>query len=168
MSHPQIELIQQQLTMCQADTLRVAASVPESDRFRSLKDGKAHPAWLIGHLANTVDTVVNQWMLLEERRLPKGHGRMFAPDFAGGLPITPDPANYPAWDEIVALYNQVMTVAIDGIGELPELLLPEPLRGDVPDSMRNFFSSSGKTLNIMVLHDSYHRGQIGMLSKLNG
>ena len=167
MSTPQIELIQQQLTMCQADTLRVAGSVSEADRFKPLKEGKAHPAWLIGHLANTIETVVNRWMLLEEGRLPKGFGRKFAPDFAGGLPITPNPADYPAWDEVVDLYAQLMTAAIEGIEKFSDTDLPEPLPGELPEPMRGFFSSIGKTLNIMVLHDSYHRGQIGMLSKLS-
>jgi hypothetical protein len=106
-------------------------------------------------------------MLLEGRLLPKGYGRMFAPDFAGGLPITPDPGNYPAWDDVLAVYEQIMTAAIEGMGKLHDTVLPDPLPGDVPEALRNFFSTNGKTLNIMVSHDSYHRGQIGMLSKLN-
>jgi len=167
MSSAKVELLQEQLTSCRDETLRVAGSVSEPDRFRQLKEGKAHPAWLVGHLTSTVNTVVLRWMLAQRVELPKGFGRQFAPDFAGGLPITNNPADYPAWDDLLPLYESVMTAAINGIGNLSDADLPNPLQGEVPEQLRNFFSSNGKSLCIMVSHDSYHRGQIGMLSKLS-
>jgi len=167
MNSPKIELIAQQLTMCREETLRVAGGVPEGVRFRQLKEGKAHPAWLVGHLANTVDTIVLTWVLAKEPRLSKEFKRQFAPDFAGGLPITPDVSDYPAWDAIVGSYQQALDAAIEGIGRMQDSDLSQPLKGPVPERLREHFTTTGRALNIMVLHDSYHRGQIGMLSKLN-
>lgn len=166
-SKQKLELVIEQLTICKGETLRIAGAVAEADRFRQLKDGKAHPAWLVGHLATSADTIVLGWMLERETSLPKGFRRQFAPDFAGGLPITGKPEDYPAWDEVLGIYDDLMGKVITGIGVLEDADLPSPLKGKMPDSLRDFFSSVGRTLNIMVLHDSYHRGQIGMLSKLN-
>ncbi len=166
MAGTQINLLQEQLTFCRDETLRIAGNVPESHWLKQLVDGKAHPMWLIGHLTNTVNTVVVRWTLGERLEMPKGFGRRFAPDFAGGLPITGNAEDYPEWDEVVSLYRLVMTTAIDGIGKLADDELPNPLPGEVPDQLRGFFSSIGRSLSIMVSHDSYHRGQIGMLSKL--
>ncbi len=167
MSNSHVALYRQQLGMCHSETSRVAGTVPENVRYRQLAEGKAHPLWLVGHLTNTINTVVIRWMLEDDQIIPKGFGRRFAPDFAGGNPITSNAADYPAWNEVVDLYDRSMKAAIDGLEKLTDDDLPQPLRGDVREQMRDFFSSNGKTLNIMVLHDSYHRGQIGMLSKLN-
>ncbi|MCC6486446.1 MAG: DinB family protein [Candidatus Hydrogenedentes bacterium] len=167
MSNHKLDLVIEQLTICKGETLRIAGGVAEADRFRQLKEGKAHPAWLVGHLTSSADTIVLGWMLERESSLPKGFRKQFAPDFAGGLPITPKPEDYPAWDEVLGLYDEMMGKVITGIGGLEDGDFPSPLKGNIPDSLRGFFSSVGQTLNIMVLHDSYHRGQIGMLSKLN-
>lgn len=167
MNRARIELISQQLTMCREETLRVAGEVPEGDRFKQLKKGKAHPAWLVGHLANTVDSIVLTWSLAGEPRLSKEFKRQFAPDFVGGLPITADASDYPAWDAIIGSYQQTLDAAIAGIANLQDSDLSQPLKGQVPERLRERFTSIGRALSFMVLHDSYHRGQIGMLSKLN-
>ena len=167
MSTQKVDLHIQQITLCKTETLRVAGGVAEADRFRQLKDGKAHPAWLVGHLANTVDSIVLGWMLLQESTLSKGFKKQFAPDFAGGLPITGKPEDYPAWDEVLGHYEEVLNKAAAGLAALDDASLDGPLKGSIPDALRNRFSSVGHTLTFLVLHDSYHRGQIGMLSKLN-
>lgn len=167
MSGSQITLLQEQLTMCRDQTLKVAEAVPASHRFKQLQEGKAHPAWLVGHLTNTVNTVVIRWTLGKRLELPEGFAKRFAPDFAGGHPITGNAEIYDPWDDLLGHYERVSTTAIAGIGSLTDDDLPRPLPGNVPEQLRGFFSSIGRSLSIMVSHDSYHRGQIGMLSKLS-
>jgi uncharacterized damage-inducible protein DinB len=91
----------------------------------------------------------------------------FAPDFAGGKAPTENADEYPAWDEILALYNQVFDAAIEGLSKLDDSVLPNPLSSKTPDRLREYFSSVEVTLGFMISHDAYHRGQIGLLSKLN-
>ncbi len=148
-------------------TLQVAESVPEGKRFKQLQEGKATPAWLVGHLANTMNVLVVMFILEGDSLLTKEQGNTFAPDFAGGKAPTENPDEYPAWDEIIAIYNKVFDAAIEGLSKLDDSALPNPLSSKMPDRLREHFSSVEVTLGFMVSHDAYHRGQIGLLSKLN-
>lgn len=162
-----IELLVDQLSFCREQTLKTASGVPEANRLLQLRPAKAHPLWLVGHLANTANVIMVQWVLNGDSVTPKGFGKMFAPDFGGGAPVTPNAADYPAWDDVVATYDTTLATAIDLAKNLSDDDLPKPLPGRIPDPLRQHFSSIGKSLNIMVLHDSYHRGQIGLLAALD-
>lgn len=162
-----IELLVEQLSFCREQTLKTASGVPEANRLLQLRPAKAHPLWLVGHLANTANVIMLQWVLNGDSVTPKGFGKMFAPDFGGGAPVTPNAADYPSWDEVIATYDKTFGTAIELAKKLADDDLPKPLPGRIPDPLRQHFSSIGKSLNIMVLHDSYHRGQIGLLAALD-
>lgn len=162
-----IELLVEQLSFCREQTLKTASGVPDASRLRQLRPGKAHPLWLLGHLANTANVVMIQWALQHESITPKGFGKKFAPDFGGGDPVTDNASDYPAWDEVVGVYEKAFETALENVRKLSDAALPKPLPGRIPEPLRQHFSSVGKTLNIMVLHDSYHRGQIGLLAALD-
>lgn len=166
MSKTKIALYAEMLEKARLDTLRVAGNVPEGSRLRQLAPGKATPLWLVGHLTNTMNTVVVRWIIQGESLVDREFGKLFAPDFAGGMAPSADATLYPAWDDVLALYDNVMAAAIAGIGALDDSLLPEPVPGRMPDPLRQFFSSVGVTFNQMVAHDAYHRGQIGMIGAL--
>lgn len=160
------ETIADLLAFGHEQTLKTAERVPDEKRLVQPRDGKAHPLWLVGHLANTANVVMLQWTLNGDSITPKGFGKKFAPDFGGGDPIVSDPAQYPSWDEVIRIYAEAMNKAIDGIRTLDDAVLPDPLPGRIPDPLRSFFSSVGRTLQLMVNHDAYHRGQIGLLAAL--
>jgi hypothetical protein len=167
MSNPKIELLTAMLKKAHTETLAAAARVPEQNRMLHLQEGKATPLWLMGHLANTVNTIVLRWTLEQEGYFDRDLSRVFSPDFAKGTPPSTDASLYPSWDEVVALYDTVMTTAIAGMEQLSDDDLPKPLPGKMLDAMRAFFSSIEVALCQMVHHDAYHRGQIGMLAKLD-
>ena len=167
MSNVRITLLADLLEGARKHTLQVAESVPETHRLKQLQEGKATPMWLIGHMANTINTLVIVFILEEPSLLDREKSKLFAPDFAGGKAPTSNADEYPAWDEVIELYNAVYTKALDGIRKLDDSVLESPMSGKMPDSLRGFFSSIGTTLTIMINHDSYHRGQIGMLAKLD-
>ncbi|GMV99551.1 MAG: hypothetical protein AMXMBFR84_06900 [Candidatus Hydrogenedentota bacterium] len=165
MGNTQVALLRTMLDMSTLETVQVAESVPENARFLQIRQGKAHPAWLLGHLANTLNVVVLQWVLEKESVTPKGFNRRFAPDFAGGLPITGEAGDYPAWSEILDTYNGVRTQVMGSMLDLQDEELPNPLKGRVPDPLRSFFDTNISTLMRMIRHDSYHRGQMALLGK---
>jgi len=167
MENPQIAIYVSLLETCVADTLKVAGAVRPEDRLVQVKPGKAHPMWLVGHLANTLNTVVLQWVLGEESRLTREFGKKFAPDFAHGDPITANPSDYPDWDEVIGLYGTIGAHVGERIKTLTDSDLPLPLKGSIPESRRDFFKSNQVTLGRMIGHDAYHRGQIGLLAKIN-
>lgn len=166
MPNTKIQLYIEMLEGARKHTLQVADSVPENKRFKQLQEGKATPAWLIGHLANTLNVFVTMFILEEESLLTKEQGHVFAPDFAGGKTPTENPDEYPAWDEIIALYNGVYDHALKGLAALDDGILPKPMASQMPERLRDYFSSVEATLRILISHDAYHRGQIGLLAKL--
>jgi hypothetical protein len=168
MSKAKVELFQEMLEISKKETLKTAGKVPEGKRFTQTCDGKAHPLWLLGHLANTIDVVGTVWAFGGERALPKNYGLKFAPDFAGGIPITTDPEDYPAWEEIVGHYEVAFDRFLDHCRTIEDSDLPQEGRGRIPEEMKKHFSSIGVILRIMVMHESHHRGQMSMLAKITG
>ena len=167
MSNTRMNLYIELLEGARKHTLQIAESVPETHRLKQLQEGKATPLWLLGHLANTINTLIVVYTLQQPSLLTKEQSILFAPDFVGGKTPTDNPDEYPSWDEVIALYNAAFDKALAGLRELDDSVLENPLPGKLHESMRNFFSSIGVTLGIMVNHDAYHRGQIGMIAKLS-
>lgn len=167
MSNPQIQVYARLLQTGREMTVKLANEVPAEKRLRQLQAGKATPLWLVGHLANTMNTIVLRFMFEQESMLTKEQARLFSPDFAAGTPPSSDPEIYPAYEEVVALYDNVMGRAVELVATLSDDELPNPLKGRMPDPLRAFFSGVEVSLGFMVQHDAYHRGQIGLLSKLN-
>ncbi len=166
MSDPRAEIYANELQACIDATVKMAEALTAEQQFLQAKSGGAHPAWLIGHLANTLDTVVNPWALNAERMLPKGFGRRFAPQFVGGDPITENKDDYPPWDDILAEYKKVGAACVDGIRKLTTAELDGGLRGNVPDQFKDFFGNTQATIASMIRHDSHHRGQMALLAAL--
>jgi hypothetical protein len=168
MSQDKVSVYRSLLQRSFKDTVRVARTVPESNRCLQLEDGRVQPTWLVGHLANTVNVVVHSWMFEGVSLLPKGWGRMFAPDFAGGTPVTCNPEDYPPFEDVVSHYAQITSQVLEDLQALMDEDLPKPLKGNVPEPLREHFPTNDAALTMMVLHDNYHRGQLGLLAKLAG
>ena len=144
--------------------LSLAATVSEDKRYRQLKEGKSHPLWLIGHIANTNNLLINMWCLEGQSLMPKELIKKFSPDFTGGIDPTPDPDFYPSWDDTLALYKQIGDTCAEGIANLSEEELLGPLRGGAPDAMKERFGNIDATIRSMALHSEYHRGQIAIIN----
>ena len=136
--------------------------------MRQLKDGKAHPLWLLGHLANSSHVTIHMWACGGAPLIPFEYNKMFSPDTFGGDPITAVPADYPAWDEVLANYEKVSETCLEELRGLSDDDLSGELPGKVPDSARDFLGNIESTLRIMAIHDAHHRGQISLLAALGG
>lgn len=148
-------------------TLGAAENVPADKRMKQAQEGKAHPLWQIGHLAFAFDTILNTLALGGAPELPGDYTPKFAPDFAGGKPITGKADDYPSWDEVVANYEKAGKTTIAKIRELNDSDLTSGAKGSPPDAMVDFFKVLGVTLGSMAGHDSYHRGQLNLIAALD-
>jgi hypothetical protein len=157
--------VHQQLFQKEIDaTNTLIDSVDPEKRMRQLKEGRSHPLWLIGHLANTNNLLVNMWCLEGESLMPKELIKKFSPDFSGGDAPTSDASYYPSWDEVVGLYKSVASACVEGIGKLSDDELWGPLRGGAPGAMQAMFGPVDDTIRGMATHNAYHRGQIGIIN----
>lgn len=145
-------------------TYAVIKAVKPEKRMFQLKAEKSHALWLIGHMGNTNNLLINRWCLEGESQFPKELVRKFSPDFSGGIAPSADPEFYPGWDEVVNIYTAVSSACIEGIGNLPDDVLFGPLRGGAPEAMQEMFGNVDDMICAMTTHNAYHRGQIGMLN----
>lgn len=149
-------------------TLDLAPKVPEQARLLQLKEGKNHPLWLIGHLANTIEVVGNHWALGLDYTFGKQFGFLFAPDFAGGREVTAEAEVYPGWDEVVAAYREASERYLENLVKVTDEELPEKPRNPVRGGLEKHFSSIEVIAHTMIFHDNHHRGQISMMANLVG
>jgi hypothetical protein len=147
-------------------TITAAKNVAEGNRLRVVQEGKAHPLWSMGHLANTNDRLLNQWCCEGASMIPESYGKLFSPDFAGGAPITTNADDYPSWDEVVEVYAKVSKACVEGIRTLDDSVLAGALRGSAPDALKEKFPSVEYTIRAITAHDAYHRGQMNAIAAL--
>lgn len=166
MSNPKIEQLAELYQSCINGTVTAAEAVPEDARMRQAAEGKAHPLWLLGHLAFSFDTFVNVLTLGGAPACPGNYAALFAPAQAGGGPVSADASTYPSWDELLENYKKAGQAIIDGINKCTDDELTGDVKGSPPDAFKSFFPNLGSPLSGMTLHDSYHRGQIGLLANL--
>ncbi len=167
MSNPKVEVYKTLYDMTNKATVKAAGEVPADNRYRQVQEAKAHPLWLLGHLANTQNLVVNMWCLGGAPELPREWGKMFSPDFAQGDPVSPDPSKYPDWDTVVGEYTKIAASTQRLIGEWTDADIEGDYKGKVPDPFRQHFGSVADCLLSLSGHDSHHRGQIMLLAKLS-
>ncbi|MDZ4861383.1 MAG: DinB family protein [Candidatus Hydrogenedentes bacterium] len=145
-------------------TSNAAENVAPDSRMRQPKGEKAHPLWLVGHLAFANDSILCGILFGGKRVAPREFTKLFGPHFIGAEPVTADPAKYPPWDEVVAVYKNVSENSLALLAQQSDVDLQGGAKGKVPVGTESMFETYIGTLNMMLLHDSYHRGQLGMLS----
>ncbi|MCK6496887.1 DinB family protein [bacterium] len=147
-------------------TLNEASRVPEENRLRQPAPGKGHPLWLIGHLAGSSDMVGGHWLLGHDPILDEPFRKKFAPDFMKGDPITGQLTDYPEWDSVVRCYEQSMSRLLEIIRALDDSQLGHPPLGPMPQRLKDLLPTLESGITRLSLHDSHHRGQIGLLAQL--
>lgn len=147
-------------------TIKVAEEIPEGNRMTQIKDGKSHPLWLLGHIANTTSGAVMGLILGQKPVCPKEYRKLFSPAFLGGELIQSDAAHYPPWDEVMENYKKTAAAAIEGIKGLSDEELAGPAKGPVPDQLKDMFAVKEKAIISFVIHDAHHKGQMATLGAL--
>lgn len=146
-------------------TEQCIAGVPEDKRYHSIKEGKASPLWLIGHLAATTSYLGCVLTLGQEAAVPADWMRTFGPTEFGGKPITNKPEDYPSWDEVVAAYKKAMTAFAEGVAKLDDADLPGACKGQVPPPLQKMLPNIMGGIGLVVIHDGHHCGQVGLIAK---
>ncbi len=146
----------------------LVADLSDTQRTFQAAEGKGHALWFVGHLAFSLDLIVNQWFLNGESVIPKEYGAKFAPGVMGGGPVSAQASDYPAWEEVLENYRKAGAKTLELLDGLKDEELEGDLQGNIPDQARGYFGNLGQSLIGMAAHDSHHRGQIAMLKALSG
>ena len=156
----------QLLNICKGESEKLFESFPEERRMTPLAESKATPLWIVGHMGFAVDFLGNMMALSKPGILPEKYRQRFTPPDFGGDSITTDLGDYPAWDELVELYGKVMGSFADSIAAASQADLEAAPEGPVPEPLQKMLTSLHATANIMIIHDSHHRGQLAIMANL--
>ncbi|MCF6285236.1 MAG: DinB family protein [Candidatus Hydrogenedentes bacterium] len=167
MENTQVALLVSLIRGARDHTLDIVKSVPDTHHFKQLAPGKATPLWLLGHLTRTVDKLLLEWTLQTDPIMSEKTGIRFAPEHAGGTAPTTDPEDYPSWEALMAAYVEATESAMTGLLQLNDSDLEKPVPGDMPDAYRVRFPNIGSVCKLLIAHDGYHRGQMGMIAKMD-
>lgn len=148
---------------CIAQTEKYIGKTPENRRFAQIAPGKATPIWLVGHCACVADFLGNVIGLGQKGILPKEYRQKFMPVEFGGIPITNNPADYPAWDEVVENYKKVMNALAAGTAQIADEDLPGPTKTPTPDPLKGMITCLQDAITLHIIHDSHHRGQLALI-----
>lgn len=167
MGNTRAELLAGMMEAATNATIKVAEGIPEDKRTAQIKDGKSHPLWLLGHIANTTSGAVIGLVLGQKPVCPREYRSLFAPESLGGGAIQSDAAHYPPWDEVMENYKKTAAAAIDGIRGLSDEDLAGPAKGSIPDQFKEMFAVMENAIISFVIHDAHHKGQMAALAALD-
>lgn len=138
-------------------------SLQPDDWFRQPAEGVTHVAWQVGHLA----AAEYHLCMVRIRGRRESDAEVIPEPFLGlfGRSSTPqpDPAVYPAPEEIRGVLDRVHARALEELTTLDESVLDEPVEPAHP-----MFSTKGGALAFFPQHEMLHAGQIGLLRRLFG
>lgn len=138
----------------------LVADVPDERMCEQPAGYPNHPAWQIGHIALTCDSVGG--MLGVDPALPAAWKDLFG---MGSQPTGDRPA-YPSKSELTEALHSSHARLCDALRAADASLLAKP----VPDEMlRNLFPTIGAvTISVLTAHQAIHLGQLSAWRKLAG
>jgi len=116
--------------------------------------GGNHPLWVLGHLIYSESNLLNSVVLGNENPLSQ-----WEDVFGGGSEPTSQAADYPAWDEVRAKFDEVRDQTINFLGGLTDDDLDQPSK-NCPPGREQFMGTVGSCLLLLTLHPALHRGQV--------
>jgi len=158
------ELMQSQITVNQfllgyAEML--LADIPDERLAEQLLPGVNHPAWILGHLANTADSA-GSMLLGTTKQLPEE----FSKKFGAGSILTSVRSDYPSLEELKGLLRESYTRFQGQIAAASE----ETLRGPTTHPrLRERLPVLQEALTfILVGHVGIHLGQLSSWRRMIG
>ena len=144
--------------------LSLVSTIDPANYMKPLKEGKAHPVWLLGHIINTHNFLINMSCCGGKSLIPREWQPKFSPDFAGGVAPTQDADFYPSWNELVETFGVVSKACVEGIKGLSDEAIVAELGDGFPEALKDFFKTVDNTLRTVTLHSAYHRGQMSVIN----
>ena len=113
--------------------------------------GGNHPLWILGHLTLAEASILHGYILDEENPLTD-----WKELFDGGTEPVADASHYPAFDELVAKFEEVRARTLSVLDSLSD----EDLDRTIETQQADLFGTVGKCFMMLSLHPTLHYGQV--------
>jgi len=148
------ELIKMNLDMGFGMTLQMVGDMKDSATVFPSPKGGCHPLWLLGHLAYSEGTMLQQFMLGEENPLAE-----WKEIFADGTEPSADASKYPPFDEVLAKLQETHQKSVELLESFSEADLDTPSKG-CPEQYQAYFGTYRQCFSMIAAHCMMHRGQL--------
>jgi hypothetical protein len=139
------------------DQMLTAFHSPE-DWTLQIFPGANHALWIVGHLSMVDNNVLGKFFSksVEKAGYPEKFGRKSSP--------SPNPADYPQPEEILAFRRERRATLLDCISTLPDADFEKP----VPPGLPPFVQNAGQMFAFIAVHEATHSGQLSMCRRALG
>ena len=139
---------------------RLVEDIPEDKQADQPADIPNHPAWVIGHLANTADFGLEN--LGRDRNMPAG----WAEKYGNASTPVADRSQYPAMSELLDHLDRNYAVLIEAFRATDDATLAA---ATPVERVRTFFPLTGNLITfILTSHASMHLGQVSSWRRAAG
>lgn len=146
------DVLLQQFQMGQMLIEQFIADLSEKEFFQIPSEGANHPAWILGHIATSEDSMAND-ILGKPKRLPESIHELFKK----GTTSQADASKYPTRNELVDMFKNSRANAMEALTAFDDSKWNDPSPEGWSDE---FFPTNGSIWAVMGTHQFWHIGQL--------
>ena len=147
------EFIQLSLAMSKNWATQLLESMKDEPLVQPTSKGGNHPLWVLGHLVHAESFLLDECMQGKQHRYPE-----FQELFGAGTQPQTDAAKYPGMDQLFAAFDEIRSDTLAYLDTLSDEDLEK--KSNAPEEMADFFGTIGKCFSALVVHTSFHAGQV--------
>jgi len=121
--------------------------------------GANHALWVLGHLSLVDNNVLGKFFDGHQIEKPAYRER-----FGRGSRPTPNPAEYPPPEEVLAFWRERRATLLACLADFPMEDLDKP----VPPGLPPFVKNAGQMFAFIAIHEALHGGQLSMSRRALG
>ncbi len=147
------EFIQLSLAMSKNWACQLLEDMKDEPLAQPTSRGGNHPLWVLGHLVHAESFFFDECMQGKPHRFPESKDL-----FAAGTEPHTDAAKYPSMDQLLANWDKIRGESL----ALLDTLSAEDLDNatSAPEEFADFFGTNAKCFSAMIVHTSFHAGQV--------
>ena len=147
------EFIQLSLAMSKNWACQLLESMTDQPVAQPTAKGGNHPLWVLGHLVFAESNLLDEFMRGKPNRFPE-YAELFGP---GTEPHT-EAAKYPGMDQLFADWDKTRADTLAFLDSLSEADLDKS--SAAPEDYAEFFGTYAKCFSAMIVHTTFHAGQV--------
>lgn len=155
------EFIQASLAMSKDWTTRLLESMKDQPLVQPTPNGGNHPLWVLGHLVHAESFLLDECMQGKPNRFPE-----FKELFGAGTEPQTDAAKYPGMDQLLASFDEIRADTLAFLDSLSEEDLER--NNSAPEDFADFFGTNAKCFSALIIHTSFHTGQVADARRVAG
>lgn len=148
-----IDFIKTSLETSKGWTLTLITDMKDSPFTLPTPNGGNHPLWLLGHIVHSESNLFDVFVQGQSNRFPELQN-LFE---MGSTPST-DPTIYPSMDDLLEKFESIRADVLAHLDTLTDSDLDNP--SHAPEEFGQGFSTVGGCFSAMIIHPSFHAGQV--------